>query len=247
MDKGAALNKRVWTLFERAGFETNPSSHSNKEHEVQLSPQKKIPVDLYARSAQLGVTVLGSNKSGSLGRWTEHVTLYKQLGQKAGADKVLFIVTGTDLDKKERDHLRDEGVHLWTEDELSYYEAVTDAIGPYAKYEMIHALGLHTTEEKGTHRVLALRLRQPTTNSATELFLFTVCPEWLLKTCVIYRKAMVNADAYQRMLRKSRLPKIKKFVTQADAILPTNIIVHLADQVTVDDVDIDGFRDKSNP
>lgn len=246
MDKGAELNKRVWTLFEKAGFETQPSSYGNKEHEVQLSSHKKIPVDLYARAPGLGVTVVGSNKSGGLGRWTEHVTLYKELGQKAGANKVLFVVTGTDLDKNERNHLLQEGVHFWTEDELSYYEAVTDAIGSYAKYEIIHALGLQTTEEKGTHRVLALRLRQPTTNSATELFLFTVCPEWLLKTCVIYRKAMGNAGAYQRMLRKNRLPKIKKFVTQSDSILPTNIIVHLADNVTVDEVDVNGFRDKSN-
>src|SRR5579872_2094170 len=109
MDKGAELNKRVWTLFEKAGFDTQPSSHSSKEHEVQLSPHKKIPVDLYARAPGLGVTVVGSNKSGGLGRWTEHVTLYKELGQKAGANKVLFVVTGTDLDQNERDHLLQEG------------------------------------------------------------------------------------------------------------------------------------------
>ena len=246
MDKGAGLNKRVWTLFERAGFDTKPNSQGNKEYEVQLSSLKKIPVDLYAREAQLDVTIIGSNKSGGLGRWTEHVNHYKDIGQKAGADKVLFVVTGTELDEKERKHVFEEGMHLWTEDELSYYEAVTDAIGPYARREIIHALGLHTTEERGTHRVLALRLRQPTTKSQTELYLFTVCPEWLLRTCVIYRRAMSNADAYQRMLRKSRLPKIRKFVTQADALLPTNIIVHLADNVTVDEVSTRKFLDATN-
>ncbi len=157
MDKGAALNKRVWTLFERAGFDTTPNSQSDKEHEVQLSSSKKIPVDLYARDQHLGVTIVGSNKSGGLGRWTEHVTHYKELGQKAGADKVLFVVTGTELDKEAKDHLSSQGMHWWTEDELSYYEAVVEAIGPYAKYEIIHALGLRTNEEKETHRVLALR------------------------------------------------------------------------------------------
>jgi DNA sulfur modification protein DndB len=245
MDKGAALNKRVWTLFEKAGFETQPNSQSNREFEISVSSEKKIPVDLYARESQLDVTIIGSNKSGGLGRWTEHVTNYKELGRKAGADKVLFVVTGTELDEKERKHVFEEGMQLWTEDELSYYEALADAIGAYAKYEIIHALGLRTSEEKGTHRVLALRLRQPTTNSQTELFLFTVCPEWLLKTCVIYRKAMGNADAYQRMLRKNRLPKIRKFVAQPDSMLPTNIIVHLADNVTVDEVGVNGFRDTS--
>ena len=246
MDKGEALNKRVWTLFERAGFETQPNSQSNKEHEVQLSLSKTIPVDLFAREPQLDVTIVGSNKSGTLGKWTEHVAHYKELGRKAGADKVLFVVTGTELDREAQDHLSQQGMHLWTEDELSYYEAVVDAIGPCAKYEIIHALGLRTNEEKETHRVLALRLRQPTSNSQAELFLFTVCPDWLLKTAVIYRKAMGNADAYQRMLRKSRLPKIRKFVAQPDSILPTNLIVHLADTVTVDEMNASNFRDQSN-
>lgn len=45
---------------------------------------------------------------------------------------------------------------------------------------------------------------------------------------------MGNASAYQRMLRINRLPKIRKFVAQPDAILPTNIIVHLSEKVTFD-------------
>ena len=120
------------------------------------------------------------------------------------------------------------------------------AIGHYAKYEIIHALGLHTKEEKNTHRVLALRLRQPTPNSKTELFLFTVYPELLLRTCVIYRRAMGNGNAYQRMLRKNRLPRIRKLISQAEAVLPTNIILHLGDSVTVDDISGTKFCDTSN-
>ncbi len=243
MDKGAALNKRVWTLFERAGFETKPNSQSSKEHEVQLSSHKKIPVDLYAREAQLDVTIIGSNKSGKLGRWTEHVNNYKELGRRAGADRVLFVVTGTELDTQERKYVQDEGMCLWTEEELSYYEAVAEALKAYARYEIIHALGLHTREEKDTHRVLAVRLRQPTASSSTELFMFTVAPERLLKTCVIYRRAQGSADAYQRMLRRSRLPKIRKFVSQADSMLPTDIILHLSDKVTIDPLKVNQFQD----
>ena len=76
--------------------------------------------------------------------------------------------------------------------------------------------------------------------------MFTVCPEWLLKTCVIFRRAMGDADAYQRMLRKNRLPAIRKFVGQPSAVLPTNILVHLSDKVTVDKVDLANIRDVSN-
>ncbi len=67
MDKGAALNKRVWTLFEKAGFQTKPSVNSAAEYVIELTPQKKIPVDLFAEDKQLNVTIVGSNKSGGLG------------------------------------------------------------------------------------------------------------------------------------------------------------------------------------
>jgi hypothetical protein len=100
MDKGPELNKRVWSLFERSGFQTQPSSHSNDEYKIELSPYKKIPLDLFAQAP--GATIVGSNKSGGLGRWSEHVANYKHLGEKAQADKVLFVVTGTELPEEEK-------------------------------------------------------------------------------------------------------------------------------------------------
>jgi DGQHR domain-containing protein len=48
------------------------------------------------------------------------------------------------------------------------------------------------------------------------------------------------------MLHKRRLPQIKRFITQEDALLPTNIIVHLTDEVTCDTVRIPELRDENN-
>jgi DGQHR domain-containing protein len=247
MSKGDALNKRVWALFEKAGFRTEPNSGSSAEHIVTLASQKTRKVDLYASEPDLGVCIIGSNKSGGVkDSWSAHINDWAEIGKHAKASTVLFVVTGKELSREDKQYVIDKQLYVWSEDQLSYYEAVAEAIGAYAKFEIIHALGIHTNEEKHTNRVLALRLRQPTANSQTELFLFTVCPEWLLKTSVIYRRAMQNAEAYQRMLRKNRLPLIRKFVARPDAILPTNIILHLADKVTVDEISSDEFRDKSN-
>lgn len=102
MDKGARLNKRVGKLFETAGFRTSPNSKSTAEHEVVLSPRKKIPVDLHAADPELGVTIVGSNKSGGVDGWTQHVHGYLELGRAANADKVLFVVTGQALDEEQK-------------------------------------------------------------------------------------------------------------------------------------------------
>ncbi len=244
MDKGAALNRRVWQLFEKAGFRTEPNAANPAEHVVELAKGKKRPVDLYASVPDLGVTLIGSNKSGGWSdSWSAHVNDFQEIKKAASAGTGLFVVTGRELSVADQEYVRAKGMFVWGEDELAYYQAVADAIKGYAKYEIIKALGLSTTEEKDTHRVLALRLRQPTSSSRTELFLFTLAPERLLKTCVIYRRAQGNAAAYQRMLRPKRLPRIRNFVSQPSAILPTNLVVHLSETVTVDPIRLEDLRD----
>jgi len=244
VDKGSLLNATVWKLFEKAGFNTEPNSQSPAEREVKLSATKKRPVDLYAIVPALGVTIVGSNKSGQLkGSWTGHVNDCAEIGRKAKATKVLIVLTGKDVPRENREYALEKGIVVWGEEELAYYEAVAEAIKTYAKYEIIHALGIKTKEEKDTHRVLAVRFRQPTSRANQELFMFTITPERLLKTSVIYRRAQGNARAYQRMLRKNRLPNIRKFISKPEAILPTNIIVNLSDRVTVDEVKEEEFSD----
>ena len=116
---------------------------------------------------------------------------------------------------------------LWSESDLLYYEALNEAIHTFTKYDIIHALGLETKEEKTTVNVLAIGIKRPTSESPIELFMFSLSPERLLKTCSVFRRAVGNASAYQRMVSKKRLPSIKSFVSKADAILPTNIVLSL--------------------
>jgi len=243
MDKGTALNERVWKLFEDAGFRTFPNSHGASEFEVDLPAKKKIPVDLHASDSGLGITIIASNKSGSVDRWTEHVHSCVALGRAAKADKVLFIVTGQAIEEDQKAFAEALGALVWSEQELSYFRAVVDAIGTYARFEIIHALGLKTSEEKDTHKVLAIRLKQPTTSSTSDLFMFTLSPERLLKLCVVYRRAQGDAAAYQRMLRKNRLPNVQRFVSKTDSLLPTDLIVYFNDKITVDVIQHGEFKD----
>jgi DGQHR domain-containing protein len=57
--------------------------------------------------------------------------------------------------------------------------------------------------------------------------MFSLSPEKLLKTCAVFRRAQGNAEAYQRMVSKARLPGITRFVSEPDSILPTNLVVNL--------------------
>ncbi len=239
-DKGSALNKRVWGLFERAGFRTKPNSQDPAEEVITLSPGKTRTVDLCAVDDGLGVKIIGWNKARRdfTESFTVHLHDYQELMKRARAQSVLFVSTDKELSEEDREYAMQNGMRIWGKEELEYYEALVDAIGEYAKYEIIHSFGITTEEEKHIHNVLALRLHQPFSRSETDLFLFTTTPEVLLRTCVVLRKAQGSKNTYQRILQKKRLRNIRKFVTQSAALLPPNIIVHLNDNVRWEPLDV---------
>lgn len=239
MDKGADLNRRVWLLFQKAGFATKPNTADPTEHSVKLSDGKQRPVDLLARVTDLGVSVVGSNKARKkLQSFTAHVHDLQELKDAEQANCALFVAGEKDMEKAERDFARGRGVHVWDSQQLAYYEAVAEALGTYAKYEIMHALGITTTEEALKATVLGIRLEQPrpAATAKTDMYMFTIPADKLLKTCVVLRRAQGSAHAYQRILSKKRLPKIGAFVGTPDALIPTNIVVFLGDSVTIDEI-----------
>src|SRR6266508_5832931 len=100
IDKGAALNKKVWTLFEKAGFVTKPNSNDGlTEAFVELPAGKKRKVDLLAELPDLGVRIIGENKARKdlSGSFSAYVHDYQELKKLAGADAVLFVSDEKDL------------------------------------------------------------------------------------------------------------------------------------------------------
>ena len=96
--KGPALNERVWRLFEKAGFQTEPGSHSPDEHIVVVA-KKNRPIDLYATVPDLKVKIVGSNKSGSIKGWSKELHDLRAVANtaKANAALLLSLVKGSKM------------------------------------------------------------------------------------------------------------------------------------------------------
>ena len=247
-DKGAALNRRVWQLFSKAGFTTQPNSSDPREKIVEIKGKKRTP-DLFATDEDLDISIVCWNKARNELKesFSTYVHDYDVIKKKLKADAVLFVSTEHEISAEDKKFARDNGDTVWGLDELEYYEAITDAIGKWARYEIIHSLGIRTREEKTTLTVPAIRLAQPNSKSSTELFSFSIPAEKLLKTCAIFRRAQGDAQAYQRMLGAKRLPGVAKFLSQSDSMLPTNVVLHLSPNVTVQNLkNADSFRDEHN-
>ena len=240
-NKGEQLNERVWKLFEKAGFETKPNTNNSAEHEVDLGQGKKRTPDLLAEINDLGVKLIGENTtaadpSKTFSTYTHDLS---EIMAAASAAAGLLVFSAKIPTQEDRAYAGSRNITFWGERELAYYEAIADGIGTYARYEMCHALNVETSEEKQITNVLAIQFRQPGSSGAgSDIYMFTLPPEKLLKTCTIYRRAQGNPDAYQRMLRRNRLRSIKKFVTRPDALMPPGIIVHLGPQVIWEPIEL---------
>jgi DNA sulfur modification protein DndB len=246
-ENGQELNKRVWSLFEKAGFQTTPNSQNPNEEVIRMPTGTIRTPDLVADIPGLDVKIIGENtiSHNPPESFTTYVHDIEEIIGITHAKAGLLVFTQFEVSEANMQYAKQRHIQVWQEKDLHYFESVVDSIGTYAKYELINSFGLSTVEETQIHNVLAIKFSQPFPESPVDLFMFTVPPEKLLKTCVIYRRVRGSGEAYQRMVSKKRLGSVKKYVTSSGAILPPNLIVHLGDNVTWNPIQLPN-RDRNN-
>jgi len=130
------LNRRVWQLFEAAGFQTKPSSTDAAEEQVPLPGRRPRTVDLSASDTSLGVKIIGENTvSRELrGSFSTRVHDMARLMSPAVAGAGLLVFTKYEVQPSDRDFARENRIQVWEEQELRYYERLVEAIGEHARY-----------------------------------------------------------------------------------------------------------------
>jgi hypothetical protein len=150
MDKGEKLNQKIWKLFANAGFKTRPNDVDATEEKIQLKDKKERTVDLAAWDDELKIKIIGENKTGSelKGTFTSLVHDYNELKKIAKADSVLFVITDKEISEADYAYAKQRGMTVWGKEEIDYYSTLVDTIGTYAKYEIVHSLGIKKQRRK---------------------------------------------------------------------------------------------------
>ena len=118
-------------------------------------------------------------------------------------------------------------VPLLDEKDLEYYELLVDQVGTAARFQFLADLlegravpGLEIT-------VPAIRSKM----AGGIAYTFCVSPDYLLKIAFVSHRAKgkpSDIDAYQRLLKKSRLKSIRQYIANG-GIFPTSIVVNIAE------------------
>lgn len=120
---------------------------------------------------------------------------------------------------------QEANVILLDEADLTYYEELTKHLGHAAKYQLF-------ADIMPSREIGGLRTKLPALRSKMGkhvCYTFSVKPAYLLKLAYVSHRAKGKAtdiDTYQRMIKKSRLKKIKNYISR-NGIFPTNIVLNL--------------------
>jgi DNA sulfur modification protein DndB len=112
---------------------------------------------------------------------------------------------------------------------IDYYETLAKHIGAAAQFQLFgDALGTKKTHGSGA-KVAAMRGNM----AGNEFYLFAATANILLPISYVAHRANLGGDvvsAYQRMVQRNRLTKIRKYIEENGALFPNSIIVNFHDR-----------------
>jgi DNA sulfur modification protein DndB len=237
------LEDRVWTLMYRMGFGhlSGAGGASQRLNSSDVSsPENQIDVVAIDDEICLAVECKSSEKPKKFADFStvlaKHLSLKDKFSRAVGLQLAVphkrvsrFAVWTMNIIVSDNDKSRaaTANVTLLDDKDLEYYEQLVGQVGAAARYQfladVLQGRGIPGLEIK----VPAIRAKI----GGSVSYSFSISPEYLLKIAFVSHRSRGKAsdiDAYQRLLKKSRLKSIRQYITEG-GIFPTNIVVNVAD------------------
>jgi len=238
---GVLLEDRVWSLLYRMGFAdlSGPGGAFLKiDPKDPKSPITQIDVVGIDKETAVAIECKSAERPSKRPQFQEELGKHALIRQrfvtsvnqqfaapfKRQAALAMFTSNIILLDN-DRKRAQEANVVLFDEQDLTYYEDLVSHLGPAARYQFLADMLPGKPVPGLAIRVPAIRAKIGGYNCYT----FSVAPDYLLKIAYVSHRAKGKAsdvDTYQRMIRKSRLKKIRTYIEE-NGIFPTNIVINL--------------------
>lgn len=220
--------KSIRRLFLHAGFK--------KEEVVIRRKTEKGPDIIISHTTELGKSIKiilrckYSPPTKKYHKLDDLIRIYSTFVDEYNADIALLILGGYSIPfeyreiNKLEEIRRQRKVVYWDDKSLEYYKKTINTLGaPWARYLILRDLGFQILLQEQPYEVDAIKFVQQPTGQT--FYIFSLEPEKLLNISYVFRRGMMDPDAYQRMLTSKRLKDIGKYLSKNDAILANSIII----------------------
>jgi DNA sulfur modification protein DndB len=237
------LEDRVWTLLYRMGFKFlsgQGGAYLLVSSNEPKGPDSQIDIVAIDDEVAFAIECKSSERARKFSDFSKDLAKHIHLRERfaravrdnfpalAKRPCVFSIWTfGIAASENDRARAEAERVPLLDETDLLYYEQLVAQVGPAARFQFLADLlegravpGLSVT-------VPAIKSKM----AGTTAYTFSVSPEYLLKIAFVSHRAKGKAsdiDAYQRLLKKSRLRSIREYISEG-GMFPTNVVVNISE------------------
>ena len=233
---------RVWTLLYRMGFSylsgqggaflllnsNEPKGPDNQIDVVAIDDEVAFAIECKSSEKPRKFTDFSKDLAKHVGLRERFTRAVRDQFSSPNKRPSIFAIWSSNISSSENDEKRADAEHvsLLDEGDLDYYDQLVGQVGVAARFQFLADLlegravpGLEVT-------VPAIRSKI----AGRVAYSFCVSPEYLLKIAFVSHRARGKAsdiDAYQRLLKKSRLKSIRQYITDG-GFFPTNIVVNIA-------------------
>lgn len=230
------LEDRAWALLARLGF---PLLNKDRHCRIDYSKDPTIPgkqIDVFAADKTTAIvveckssaekkSVNFSKEIGELGHIKDGVS---NTIKKAFTPKIkiawVFLTQNIILSKQDKARLEDSGILHFSDEDIGYFENLTDLLGSVACYQLLGKLFKNQTIPGLEYTTPAVKGKL----GGFTTYSFSVEPIVLLKIGFVLHRtdASVSAfNSYQRMVSKSRIKDIESYIN-AGGFFPNSIILN---------------------
>ncbi len=236
------LEDEVWLLFKNMGF---TEMNKDRNFKIQAGPVQKKQIDVFAKDgnnvfvieckaqSEKGPRLLGKDMHEILNlRGDITKSLRKHYEQKVRVSFLLVTknIVWSSTDERIASDNREKSLFFWKETDLESYTNLTNQLGESARFQMYSILFFgKKIDELGDIEVPAIYGGK----RKNKYYSFIIQPEKLLQVAYVHRREESNSEevsgTYQRMLKKSKLDRICKFIN-GKHFFPNNIILNFTEE-----------------
>lgn len=117
-------------------------------------------------------------------------------------------------------------IAYFSEPEIEYYSELVKHLGSAAKYQLLGNLFSNQEIKNMENRIPAIRGKM----GKHTYYSFSIEPEKLLKIGYVLHRSEANSDmmpTYQRIIKRSRLKSVQKFIDEEQGYFPNSIIISI--------------------
>lgn len=234
---------RIWMIFYNLGF-----SYMNKDRKCKFKFHRYTKqIDVFARDDD-NIFIVECKSSESENIINARAVLEEYIGKREDIQKaieskwgrhcgrisLLIVISSQDKRKQDEEYVKekkDKNIFLWSKKDILYIENLIQQLGPIAKYQIYSIIFADKKQKSLKKSFLALRGKM----GGRYFYSFLISAKELLNYTYVHHRKLTDiveaSQAYQRMLRSTKLKEIKRFIDDEEGYFANSIIINFSKQL----------------